>query len=455
MQPHDPGSSALLTDLYQLTMLQTYYEQRMTNTAVFELFFRRLPPNARNFFLTAGLEQVVQFLEGLRFEPEELDWLARQNHFTRDTVERLSQLRFTGDVWAIPEGTVCFANEPIIRVVAPLPEAQLVETRIMNILHFQTMIASKAARAVLQAPGKLLVDFGLRRAHGAEAGLYAARATYLAGMSGTATVLAGQRYGIPIFGTMAHSFIQAHDNETQAFDNFARSHPDNITLLIDTYDTEAAARKIVQLAPSLVRDGIRIRAVRLDSGDLAEHARQVRRILDDGGLREVKIFASGGIDEFALRNLLAAQHAPIDGFGIGSGMDASYDVPTLDCAYKLQEYAGRARRKRSEGKATWPGRKQVWRSYDSGGLMSSDLLALEHERHGGDALLRQVMRNGQRLPGLETLDQARSRCRDELARLPIPLRELDPATPFPVTVSSALRELAETVDREQAAASAG
>ena len=455
MPSRDPGSSALLTDLYQLTMLQTYYEQGMTDTAVFELFFRRLPPKARNFFVAAGLEQVVEFIEDLAFTPEELEWLAQQNRFTSSALEQLAKLRFTGDVWAVPEGTVLFANEPIIRVVAPLPEAQLVETRIMNILHFQTMIASKAARAVLQAPAKLLVDFGLRRAHGAEAGLYAARATYLAGMSGTATVLAGQRYGVPIYGTMAHSFIQAHDSETQAFENFARSHPDNITLLIDTYDTEAAARKIVQLAPRLARDNIRIGAVRLDSGDLAEHARQVRRIFDAGGLREVKIFASGGIDEFALRELLNVKRAPIDGFGIGSGMDASYDVPTLDCAYKLQEYAGRARRKRSEGKATWPGRKQVLRSYAQTGEMSGDLLVLEHEREGGEPLLRQIMRAGQRLPGLETLEQARGRCRADLARLPPALRELDPAPPYPVGVSASLRALADSVDQELAASSAG
>lgn len=453
MQSRDPGSSALLTDLYQLTMLQTYFEQGMTDTAVFELFFRRLPPKARNFFVAAGLEQVVEFLEGLLFVPEELDWLGQQNRFSRATIEQLSKLRFTGDIWAVPEGTVLFANEPIIRVVAPLPEAQLVETRIMNILHFQTMIASKAARAVLHAPGKRLVDFGLRRAHAAEAGLYAARATYLAGMSGSATVLAGQRYGVPIFGTMAHSFIQAHDSEAQAFEHFARSHPDNITLLIDTYDTEAAARKIVQLAPALTRDGIRIGAVRLDSGDLAEHARQVRAILDAGGLSEVKIFASGGIDEFALRDLLSVRRAPIDGFGLGSGMDTSYDVPTLDCAYKLQEYAGRPRRKRSEGKATWPGRKQVLRSYADNGLMSGDLLALEHEHDGGEPLLRPIMREGRRLPGLDTLEQARERCRGELGRLPPAMRELEAApTPYPVAISAALRALADAVDEQQAAA---
>ena len=451
LRHRDPGASALLTDLYQLTMLQTYYERDMTDTAVFELFFRRLPPKQRNFLLAAGLEQVVEFLEGLHFTAEELEWLAGQNHFTPKFIEQLARLRFTGDVDAMPEGTVLFANEPIIRIIAPLPEAQLVETRLMNLMHFQTMIASKAARAVIQAPEKLLVDFGLRRSHGAEAGLLAARATYLAGMSGTATVLAGAVHGVPIFGTMAHSFIQAHDSEMEAFENFARSHPNNITFLIDTYDTEAGARKVVQLAPKLARDAIKVRAVRLDSGDLAEHARKVRRIFDDGGLQEVKIFASGGIDEFALRDLLRVKRAPIDGFGIGSGMDTSYDVPTFDCAYKLQEYAGRARRKRSEGKATWPGRKQVYRTYGGDERMSGDLLTLDGDVHPGEPLLNPVMRNGRRLPGLETLQQARVRARAHLARLSDALRSLEAAPPYPVTVSNALKALAEDVDRGQAA----
>ena len=450
LQQRDPGASALLTDLYQLTMLQTYYEHGMTESAVFELFFRRLPPKQRNFFVSAGLEQAVDFLEGLHFTADELEWLARQNRFTPKFIDQLARLRFTGDVDAIPEGTVLFANEPIIRIVAPLPEGQLVETRIMNLLHFQTMIASKAARAVIHAPGKRLVDFGLRRAQGAEAGLLAARAVYLAGMSGTATVLAGTLFGVPIFGTMAHSFIQAHDSEIEAFENFARSHPDNITFLIDTYDTEAAAHKIVQLAPKLARDGIRVPAVRIDSGDLAEHARKVRKIFDDGGLADTKIFVSGGIDEFALRDLLAVKKAPIDGFGIGSGMDTSYDVPTLDCAYKLQEYAGRARRKRSEGKATWPGSKQVYRSYAADGRMSGDLLTLETDKQPGEALLRPVMRAGKRLPDLEKLTQARARAAAELARLPDALRSLEPAPAYPVTVSDRLKALADEVDRDQA-----
>jgi nicotinate phosphoribosyltransferase len=444
----DPGASALLTDLYQITMLQTYYERGMTDTAVFELFFRRLPKQ-RNFFVAAGLAQVVEFLENLRFTSEELHWLAKQNRFTSTFLDQLGQLRFTGEVDALPEGTVFFANEPMVRIVAPLPQAQLVETRVMNLFHFQTMIASKAARAVLHGPGKLLVDFGLRRAHGAEAGLLAARATYLAGMNGTATVLAGMRFGVPIFGTMAHSFIQAHDSELAAFENFARSHPNNITFLIDTYDTEAAAHKVVKLAPMLLKDGIKIGAVRIDSGDLAEHAKKVRRIFDDGGLREVKIFASGGIDEFAIRELITVKRAPIDGFGIGSGMDASYDVPTLDCAYKLQEYAGKPRRKKSEGKATWPGRKQIYRSYDASGSMKGDLLALVSEGAQGEALLQPVMRNGRRLASLATLETAREVTRSQLTRLTEALKALEPADPYPVAVSHGVKNLAEEVDREQ------
>jgi nicotinate phosphoribosyltransferase len=453
MRFRDPGSSALLTDLYQLTMLQTYYERGMTDTAAFELFFRRLP-KTRNFLVAAGLEQLLEFLENLAFLPDELEWLATQG-FPRAFLDQLARLRFTGDVQAMPEGTVFFPNEPIVRVVAPLPQAQLAETRLMNILHFQTLIASKAARVVLQAADKLLVDFGLRRAHGAEAGLYAARAAYLAGMTGTATVLAGPRYGIPVFGTMAHSFIQAHDSETEAFERFARSHPDNATLLIDTYDTEAAARKLVQLAPRLAQDGIRVRAVRLDSGDLAEHAHQVRSILDTGGLREVKIFASSGLDELAVQQLLAVRHAPIDGFGIGSNLDTSHDAPSLDCAYKLQEYAGVARRKRSEGKATWPGRKQVLRRYTASGHMAGDLLALEDEGGDGEPLLRPAMRDGQRVQPADDLLQARERCRRDLERLPQPLRALEPAAAYPVQVSDALQRLAAEVDRRQAAAAAG
>jgi nicotinate phosphoribosyltransferase len=373
--------------------------------------------------------------------------LQREKQFQPGFIEWLRELRFTGDVDAMPEGTVFFPDEPIIRVVAPIAQAQLVETRVINLLHFQTSIASKAARTVLVAPGKLLVDFGLRRAHGAEAGLLAARACHLAGFDGTATVLAGQAYGIPIHGTMAHSFVQAHDDEADAFIRFAEANPGNVVLLIDTYDTEAGAEKVVRIAPALSWRGIQIRGVRLDSGDLAGHARRVRRILDDGGLGDVRIFASGSLDETRVRDLLAAG-APIDGFGIGSRLDTSADAPYLDCAYKLQEYAGRARRKRSEGKATWPGRKQVWRSLDAAGRFAGDVLGLESEPAQGEALLVPVMRGGRRVGPAEGLSAVRERTVGQLARLPERLRGLGQAAPVEVTVSAALRSLASAVDEQ-------
>jgi nicotinate phosphoribosyltransferase len=279
----------------------------------------------------------------------------------------------------------------------------------------------------------------------------AARASYLAGFAGTATVLAQKEFGIPIFGTMAHSFIQAHDDETSAFAAFAHSRPDNLVLLIDTYDTEAAARKVVRLAPRLKQAGITVRAVRLDSGDLIALSKHVRRILDDGGLRDVTIFASGGLDEDELAGMMEA-NAPIDGFGVGTSLTTSSDVPALDCAYKLQEYAGIARRKRSAGKATWPGRKQVWRSFGDDGRMAGDVLALHDDRQAGEPLLIPVMRNGQRLGVAPTLEDIRRKATHSLAQLPEPQRRLDEgAARLPVTVAPGLIALAEEVDRRTAA----
>ena len=441
----EPRKSPLLTDLYQLTMLQAYFAQGMNDIAVFEFFVRRLPRN-RNFLMAAGLEQVLQFLENLRFTGEELDWVRKSGRFSRDFPDQLAKLRFTGDVHAMPEGTLFFADEPILRVTAPIAQAQLVESRLINLLHFQTLVTSKAARVVLTAPGKLLVDFGMRRAHGAEAALFAARASYIAGFDGTSHVLAGAEFGIPTFGTMAHSFMEAHDSEALAFEHFARAQPENVTLLIDTYDTEAAAHKVAQLAPRLKQAGITVKAVRIDSGDLALHARNVRRILDTAGLKEIGIFSSGSLDEHALRSLLS-QGAPIDGFGVGTSMVTSADAPFLDCAYKLQEYAGRARRKRSEGKATWPGRKQVYRAYDASGVMTGDVLTLENNTQPGEALIRPMMRNGKRVRAPETLEDIRRRAAEQLQRLPRHLRALEDAPPYPVSVAPALRELAMAVDR--------
>lgn len=445
----NPLSSPLLTDHYQLMMLQSYLEQHMEETAVFELFVRKLPPG-RNFMVAAGLEQALYFLENIRFSPEELAWLTPR--FAPSLIAYLEQFRFNGDVHAMPEGSLFFPDEPILRITATLPQAQLVESRIMNLMHFETLIASKAARSVLVAPDKLLVDFGMRRAHGAEAALLAARASYLAGFSGTATVLAGAVYGIPLFGTQAHSYIQAHEDEATAFEQFAGCHPDNVILLIDTYDTEAAAAKVVALARKLRACGIHVKGVRLDSGDLAVHARQVREILNEGGLEETTIFASGNLDEYRLRALLSSDSspaAPIDGFGIGTALDVSNDAPSLDCAYKLQEYAGKARRKRSEGKATWPGRKQVYRRYNSAdGSLAGDIVALaENDSHDGEPLIMPVMQAGRRINESTPLDEIRRRTLENYARLPKPMTTLEVVPAYPVEISASLQALARRLDR--------
>jgi nicotinate phosphoribosyltransferase len=424
-------------------MLQSYLEQGMEERAVFEFFVRKLPPG-RNFMIAAGLEQVLDFLENLKFSSEELTWLALR--FPPSFIAYLEQFRFSGDVHAMPEGTLFFPEEPILRITAALPQAQLVESRIMNLLHFETLIASKAARLVMVAPGKLLVDFGMRRAHGAEAGLLAARASYLAGFSGTATVLAGMLYGIPLFGTMAHSYIQAHEDEAAAFEHFAWCHPDAAILLIDTYDTEAAAAKVVTLARKLLADGISIKGVRLDSGDLAEHARRVRQILDDGGLEKTTIFASGNLDEYRMYEL-SSSGAPIDGFGVGTALDVSSDAPSLDCAYKLQEYASKPRRKCSEGKATWPGRKQVYRNYGADGCLAGDVVALEeNDPHDGKPLILPVMQAGRRINADTTLNQMRQWTLAGYARLPKAMTTLEVAPTYPVVISAPLQALAKQLD---------
>ncbi|WP_295459024.1 nicotinate phosphoribosyltransferase [uncultured Thiodictyon sp.] len=438
------ANSALLTDLYQLTMLQAYFDQGQTDTAVFEFYVRSLPPG-RQFLVAAGLEQSLDYLEQLRFSTLELDWLASCGRFHQDFVDSLAELRFTGDVQAMPEGTVFFPAEPILRIVAPLREAQLVETRLINLLQFETMIAAKAARVRLAAGDKQLVDFGMRRAHGAEAAMLSARASFLAGFDGSSNVLAGMRWGIPLFGTMAHSFIQAHDEELVAFEHFARSHPNATTLLIDTYDTEAAAQGVTALAQRLAADGITIQAVRIDSGDLGEHARKVRAILDAGGADHIKIFASSNLDEYSVQALLTAG-APIDGFGVGTRMNSCSDHPYLECAYKLQEYAGKARRKRSEGKVTWPGRKQVYRRLDANGHLAGDTLTLENDHQPGTPLLTTVMRDGRRLAPSPPLAQIRDYARQQLATLPAGLRRLDQTAPYAVEVAAALQDLARAVD---------
>lgn len=437
--------SPLLTDLYQLTMLKAYLAQGMQDEAVFEFFVRRLPEQ-RNFLVAAGLEQLTDVLETLGFSDAELAWL-EESQLADDTLLRyLRDFRFSGDVHAVPEGTVVFADEPLVRVVAPLPQAQLIESRLVNLLNFQTLVATKAARCRIVANGRLLVDFGMRRAHGAEAALLAARAAYVGGFDGTATVLAGRLFEIPVYGTMAHSFVQAHDTERQAFEHFADSQPHHVVLLIDTYETVAGAREVLALLPSLRESGIQVRAVRLDSGDLAALSRDVRAVFDAGGGADIRIFASGGLNEYEIERIVATR-APIDGFGVGTDLDVSADAPKLDCAYKLQEYAGRARRKRSAGKVTWPGRKQVYRHYCEDGTLAGDTVGLEAEELPGAGLLEPMMRGGQRVAKREPLDQLQRRCRESLERLPVSLRSLSEPASYPVGVSAAVRALADEIDR--------
>jgi nicotinate phosphoribosyltransferase len=425
-------------------MAQAYLEQGMDEPAVFEFFVRKLPAH-RNFLVAAGLEQVVDYFAEFHFSQEELAWLDQSGQFSSRLLDYLETLRFTGDVEAMREGTMFFPHEPILRIIAPLPQAQLVESRVMSLLNFQTMVASKAARSVLIAAGKPLIDFGLRRAHGAEAGLLAARASYLAGFAGTATVLAGMAYGIPLYGTMAHSFVQTHEDELVAFEHFAQSQPDNLVLLIDTYDTEAAAGKVVSLAKTLKTKGITLKGVRLDSGDLADHARKVRRILDEGGLRCTQILASGNLDEYRLRDLVQIG-APIDSFAIGTAMTTSSDAPSLDCAYKLQEYGGRPCRTRSEGKATWPGRKQIYRYHMDDGRFDHDIVTTHDDRLPGEPLLQRVMKNGCLLAPSPDLPELRRYAAAQLGQLPESLRALETVPDYDVRISPALQSLAQTVD---------
>ena len=441
-QGHAPArASVLLTDLYQLTMVTAYRELGMEQEAVFEFFVRRMP-SQRGFLMAAGLEQALDYLETLRFEDADLRWLEETGRFQPSALGRLATLRFTGDVDAMPEGSMFFANEPVLRVTAPLPEAQLVESRIVNLLNFQSMVATKAARCRLAAAQRGLADFGMRRAHGAEAALLAARACYIAGFDSTATVEAGREFSIPLTGTMAHSFIQAHDDETAAFRDFARVHPRGVTLLIDTYDTVRAAQKVVELA----RQGLPIAAVRLDSGDLAALSREVRALLDAGGCIDMRIVASGNLDEFEIKKLLDGG-APIDAFGVGTRLDVSSDAPYLDCVYKLQEYAGRPRRKRSSGKSTWPGRKQVFREMSGEGRIRADVVGLSDENLPGRPMLQPVMRGGRRL-ARPTLDEIRAHARKELETLPEECRRIVSPGSMEAHQSAALLALTARVDLE-------
>jgi nicotinate phosphoribosyltransferase len=432
----------LFTDLYELTMLQAYLAEGMTDTAVFTLFVRRLPER-RNFLLACGLESVLASLEQLRFTDDDVTYLRSLNTFSETFLTWLREFAFTGDVIAVPEGTPVFANEPILEVVAPIGQAQLVETLVMNKIHVQTVLGSKGARVAAAARGKKVVDFGARRAHGIDAALKSARAFYIAGIDATSNVMAGKLYGIPVAGTMAHSYIQAHGDERQAFRAFARTFP-GTTLLVDTYDTLEGVRRVIDLVKR-APDEIRIGAVRLDSGDLGTLARDTRRMLDAAGLQQIQIFASSGLDEWEIAKLLDTG-APIDGFGVGTGMSVSDDAPALDIVYKLSEYGGEGRTKLSRDKPILPGRKQVFRQVTDGKALG-DTIVRDGEQLPGRALLRVAMRGGRRTPeAVEDLKSIRQRAEQEIEELPAHVASLEPANPpYPVRTSSALEHHHEDV----------
>jgi nicotinate phosphoribosyltransferase len=427
----------LFTDLYELTMLQAYLEEGMTDSAVFSLFVRRLPEH-RNFLLACGLEPVLAYLEHLRFTNDDIAYLRSLGRFSDRFLSWLRGVRFEGDVYAVPEGTPVFADEPVLEVVAPIGQAQLVETFVMNQIHLHTVLASKAVRIVMAARGRTVIDFGARRAHGLDAALKAARAFHIAGVHGTSNVLAGKIYGIPVAGTMAHSYVQAHDDEREAFRAFARTFPGTI-LLVDTYDTLEGVRRVIELVRG-APDQVKISAVRLDSGDLGTLARETRRLLDTAGLNEIGIFASSGLDEQEIAALVQAD-VPIAGFGVGTGMSVSSDAPSLDIAYKLSEYGGEGRTKLSRGKPILPGRKQVFRQ-ETRGRAVGDVIGRAGEALDGRPLLQLVMRGGQRTrEGEADLESARRRAADELARLPSRVTTLGPANPpYPVSLSAALQQ---------------
>ena len=441
---------SLFTDFYELTMCASYFDNKNFEPATFDLFIRRLPEN-RSYFLFAGLEEALQYLETIKFTEEQLAYLKKQG-FKWDFLDYLRSFRFTGEVWAVPEGTVAFPNEPLIRVTAPIIEAQLVETFLLNTVNLQTMIATKASRVVHAAKGKSVIEFGLRREHGIDAGMKVARSSYLAGCQGTSNVLAGQTYDIPVFGTMAHSFIMSYPKEIDAFRAFSKTFPNKSTLLIDTYNDISGAEKAAIVAKELEAKGYRLGGVRLDSGDLAEDSQKVRKILDDQGLEYVKIFASGDLDEFKIKELLA-KGAKIDSFGVGTKMGTSADRPFLDVIYKLCETItangdSLPIMKLSKDKITLPGRKQVYRFKNRIGDFEKDVIALADEKMQGEPLLIKVMEKGKITYNLPSLNEIRASVVQNFSRLPDGYKALTDAPVYQVELSQNLQKLIKTLKRQ-------
>jgi nicotinate phosphoribosyltransferase len=441
---------SLFTDFYELTMCASYFDNKNFEPATFDLFIRRLPEN-RSYFLFAGLEQNLLYLQNIKFTEKHLAYLKRQG-FKEDFLNYLRGFRFTGEVWAVPEGSVVFPNEPLIRITAPIIEAQLVETFLLNTVNLQTMIATKASRVVHAAQGKPVIEFGLRREQGVDAGMKVARSSYIAGCQGTSNVLAGQIYAIPVFGTMAHSFVMSYPKEIEAFRAFTQTFPNKSTLLIDTYDDISGAEKAAEVAKELEAEGCKLGGVRLDSGDLAKDSKKIRKFLDSQGLNYVRIFASGDLDEFKIEELLS-EGAKIDSFGVGTKMGTSADRPYLDVIYKLCETLGSDGTfspimKLSKDKITLPGRKQVYRFRDAEGKFERDLIALADEKVDGEPLLEQVMEKGKSTYVPPSLEQVRDNAAKNLSKLPEEYKSLTDAPIYPVELSRNLLNLVKTLKRQ-------
>jgi nicotinate phosphoribosyltransferase len=425
-------------------MAASYYNEKMFAPATFSLFIRNYPENW-GYFVVAGLDEVLDYMEHFYFTGAEIDYLRTTGLFSNEFLDFLADARFTGDVWAMKEGEVFFADEPVLEVTAPIIEGQLVETYIINAIHLQSLICTKASRCVTASEGRTLVDFSLRRTHGADAGIRVARSSYIAGFGATSNVLAGRLYGIPISGTMAHSYITAFEEEIESFRAFVRAHPDNTVLLIDTYDTLSGARKACEVGREMKERGQKLRGVRLDSGDMADLSRKVRKMLDEVGLNDTIILASSGFDEYKITDVLA-RGARIDGFGVGTNMGVSEDVPSTDMAYKMVEYDGRPVLKLSADKVTLPAGKQVYRALDRNGRFARDTIALRGETAVPESfpLLAKVMEKGRRVFG-ETLDDARKRCAASLGKLPEKVARVTDPEKYAVRESEELKKLTSVV----------
>lgn len=446
----DEENMSMFTDFYELTMCASYFDNRRFEPATFDLFIRRLPPN-RSYFLFAGLEHVLIFLEKVRFTEEQIGFL-KKHGFKDEFLDYLRKFHFTGEVWAIPEGTVVFPNEPLIRVTAPIIEAQLIETFILNTVNLQTTIASKASRVVNAAKGRPIIEFGLRREHGTDAGMKVARCSYIAGCNGTSNVLAGMKYGIPIFGTMAHSFVMSFESEIDSFRAFVKTFPNKSTLLIDTFDNIKGAEKAAIVAKELEKENFKLGGVRLDSGDLVDISKKVRKLLDKNGLNCVKIFASGDLDEYRLEELLK-KGAKIDAFGVGTRMGTSEDRPYVDIIYKLCEKMNEKGEfspimKLSKGKITLPGRKQVFRLKDEKGNFMKDMIALDNEKINGEQLLIKVVEKGKIIYDFPSLMDIRKRAVENLEKLSAKYKRLRVASRYPVELSPKLKRLIKELTRK-------